>query len=722
MNPLQAVLSWLGLRPAHTPSPELIVMREALENGRREKRAEHYAVALDYLAQAEQLAELTQDRNALAVIHLHRADVLMAQEKLDEAEQLLQGVLESSDELTQKAQRAYALSAMGTLAQQRGSWAQARQYYEQSLQLARATNALGAEGRALGHLADVYLNENNASYAIHLLREALPKLNASNDIELSSYFVGRLGEALSASGQEQEGKQLLQRALRLAEHMQYRPYECRWHLELGTRAVSENNYQEAYAHFQKGIALLSTDRPPTPTLANALRQFSLVNRSMGDYPAAAQYAELAIHAGEALGDTALVTSARGVLGMTLHAQGQSAAALPYLQAAVALYREQDPPTDRAMFLDLLRTLGNAQNATRDPAAALDTLAEALALAEKWHQPLEVAQTLRDLGTVHATQRQTNAALQDWTRALDLYETENQYAQVARLYCDIGNVRRFLGQGQRALKDFEHALMVLNNTDDQETRGVVLSNAANAYVDQGDIESADAFFSESISIAQRLHDRAAEATRRGNHGWFLLSTGRIQRAIAALEHALRMSKENGLTLQAAVQTDNLGVAYAELHEYERALSFHEQALEMISRLNNLHWLSIFETNMGSTLLALNRTDDAEHLYQRALDRGHADDDVEVVIRAQLGLVRVALQRQQPDAAEPLLSEAVTLARRANMRRLLAEALTLRSQQEAAVGQYDRAEKSWNEAKRLFVILQAPQAKLLPTWLNGRQVEA
>jgi hypothetical protein len=61
------------------------------------------------------------------------------------------------------------------------------------------------------------------------------------------------------------------------------------------------------------------------------------------------------------------------------------------------------------------------------------------------------------------------------------------------------------------------LTLLNSVEDQETRGIVLANAATVYVDQGDIETAESFFAESIQIAQKLEDRLAESTRRGNYG-------------------------------------------------------------------------------------------------------------------------------------------------------------------------------------------------------------
>jgi tetratricopeptide (TPR) repeat protein len=250
---------------------------------------------------------------------------------------------------------------------------------------------------------------------------------------------------------------------------------------------------------------------------------------------------------------------------------------------------------------------------------------------------------------------------------------------------------------------------------------VLSNAANAYVDQGDMESADSFFNEAIAIARRIGNDAAEATRRGNYGWFLLSTGKPQQAISALEYALRASKSLHLDLQAAIQTDNLGLAHDSLGNYPKALEYHQAALDLIRPLNNPHWLNVFNINLGNTKLALGDIDEAATLLQAALTYAHAEEDIELIIRAQTGLARAALRRNQPGAVTAALDEAIALARKADMRRLLAEALSVYSEQQAALQQPERSSSLWDEAQKLFRMLNSPQAKLTPAWLDQSATE-
>jgi hypothetical protein len=75
----------------------------------------------------------------------------------------------------------------------------------------------------------------------------------------------------------------------------------------------------------------------------------------------------------------------------------------------------------------------------------------------------------------------------------------------------------------------------------------------------------------------------------------------------------------------------------------------------------------------------------------------------------------MQRDAADA-DALLTEAIALARKIENRRLLAEALAMRSQQHAALERPDEATAAWGEAQRLYLMLHMPQGKIQPAWLT------
>jgi tetratricopeptide (TPR) repeat protein len=693
---------------AHNPAHQM------LDSGQWAKRGEELELALEHLNDALQQAEAEQDDTSLAVITLHRAETLIGLERWSQAEHLLLQMRHEAQKASQRAQLAYALITLGTLEQARENWDEARSYYEQALKVAQTAQSLGGEGRALGHLADTYLHEQNASYGVHLLRDALPKLNMSGDIELSSYFVGLLGQGLIETGHDIEGERLLYRALRLAEQMKYRRFERHWALLLARRAVSSMRYEEARQLYQQALPLFTTVANPAPRI-ETLCEISRICLYLGDVEAGLDHAQQALDSVENTEDRRLQATARGTYGMALRASGRSAEAIAHLEQVLTITHQTTE-----LHIEIMRNLASARADTGDIEAAIRLYRQVLDMTQAI--PLELAQTHLELGLLYEKRQEMAAAIDHWKAALTIYENERYYAQVARLYCDIGGARRSLGQGKRAMREFEQALMILSSVDDIATRGIVVSNAAIAYADLGDVESAEAFFDEAVEIAQRLGDAAAKATRLGNYGWFLLSTGRSQRAIPVLEQALELSKQNNLALQIAVQTDNLGLAYNRLRQFDQALAHHQAALQQIEPLDNVYWQSSIKLNIANTLFNQGAVAAARPLLLEALNAGRTLGNVEIITRALIGQARVALAANQPQAADELLEEAIDLARQADLRRYLAEALQVQSEQQAALNQSDRSLSLWDEAQRLFTMLHMPQAELEPEWLKDQPVES
>lgn len=682
-------------------------LREAVEVGRRAKFSGDLAKARESLDHALALARRDHvDTTAMMVVVLQRADVLAQAGDFEEARAMIEEMLIAPEN---DLARTYLLAASAMVALAQGDMTAARSKGEKALDLARALKATGLEARALGTLAEVYLSEGNASYAIHLLREALPKLSTVGELELSSAYVGMLGEAMIQARQEAEGMHLIERALTLAEQIGYRRYERRWKIRLGERALAEGRFQDARNYYQRALPQFDPDTGATQGYVETL--ISLVHACLGgrEHVDALGYAQIAVRTAEQLNNTALSAAAHGARGMALRALGQNTEAIADLRTAAA---------HETVSSDTLRTLAAALVENGQPEEGTAIYQRALETAERSHHPLEIAGVHRDLGLLHAQQGRLHDAIHEWTAALAIFEAEKATPQAARLYCDLGAARRTLGQGARALKDFEQALTLINALDsaDLETRGLVLSNAANAYAEHGDAESADAFFTESIQIAQQRGDPIAESTRSGNYGWFLLQVGRPRRAISLLGQGLKLSQEHGLRLQHAVQIDNMGLAYTALGDSATALDYHTRALAEAEALANPFWIASIQINRADTLIALGRLDEARESINAALVYARSSDHAELLIRALLSSASLALNEHRADDAASALDEALTRAKRADLRRLVAEGLRLRSQQLAMQNALEESAAVWDEAAKLFSMLHMPQGKMPPEWVR------
>lgn len=715
------VARWAGLKARlFGTRTERVALHEALALAQRQRRAEDYTAALANLDRAGQIAHLADDPAALTAVDLQRAEIYALQGRWADAEALLLQLRHSAQTNANRVQMAYTLSALGALAWARGDHDEARAFYEQAVTVAQAAGSPGAEGRAQAHLADLYLAEGNASYAAHLLKDAIPRLNMGGDLDSLMHYVGRLGEAFIANGQEAEGERLLHRALRLAERLHDRPNERRWALALAARDLAAQRLDDAYRHYQQALAAYSPATPDGVERAHALCQMSRVCLRLAAVSEALEHAREAVRLAALHTDPLLRAHANAALGLALHAAGDSAGAVPHLTAAGNAFSalgSADP-----YQIEALRALAAARLVVDGDEAAAAGYAAAAHRADAIGARLEMARAHLDLGLLHLKRDRMHGAAEAWRAALAIYEAERQFALAARTRCDIAGAYRYLGQSQRAMREYEQALMALNNADDPITRGLVLANAAVAYADQGELQSAEAFFTEAITIAVSTGDRAAEAVRRGNYGWFKYAVGRPREAVAILEHALSISREQRLALEAAVQTDNLGLAHEALENRAAGLAYHEQALEMVRGLGSAHWEAIIKINLSAALVRDGRCDEAAALLAEALAAGRAGGDVEVIVRALTGQAHLLLCDGRAADAGALLTEATALARRAGMRRLLADALRAFSEQQAAANNPEQARALWDEARRLFAMLEAPLARFQPAWLDSAGAEA
>lgn len=670
----------------------------AFDTGRMARASEQFDVALAAFERARDLAHGDSQRAAADQL---RAETLIEAGQLDKASALIAQIRAAAN----GAGRVYALIAAGLLSQAQGRLDEAHSLLEDAQDIARANALAGAEGRAACHLADIYLSEGNASYAAHLLREALPHLTAVTDIDWSPYFVARLGQALFASGDEIEGLQLVQRGLELADAAGNHRCQRMWTLFLGEIAVDNRRYADARPFLER--ALTHMDGRPPAEITQVRRRLAETSLALREDSAAADHAAAALGAAEASGDLVLVARARGILGIILRAQGRIEEALPHLQAGAT--QENTPQVRRALaavFTDL-----------NQPDAARDLFESAAQSAPEGS--LELAEAHRDLGVHYFQRRHYARAIAAWSSAASLFGMLHEYASAARVCVDLAGARRALGQHRRSYKDIDQALTLLSHVPatDDETRGVVFANAATACAEQGDVETADAFFNDSVVIAQRLGDRTAESFRSGNYGWFLTVVGRPRRAMANLEHALRISRDPGLALAHAVQTSNLGLAFDAIGDYASALSNHRSALLQLDALDEPYWKISAQINLAATLIHLNGLAEAGILLDEALAYARAQPFTELLVRAltTLSLLRIA-QDQPLDAP---IEEAVALARHQELRRLLADALAAQSQRDAALGAADAARAVWAEALGLYTALKMPQARLVPAWLSGEK---
>ncbi len=686
---------------ASTPEPasEMQRWQIALSQGMQARRQGDYASAQavfdDVLAQARQAHNRVAEATALG----HIGALNTERQRWDEADRVLQEAVSLARAQADPVLLAAVLNDWGDCLAARGEKMRAQEVFGEALAEARKGTDSRLLAHVLGRLADLYLEDNNASYARRLAEEAC---------QLTHYqtpgHVGRLGEAAIATGHEADGHRWIVQALRLSHALGDNAEEIRWAMALARRYAEDGKLSEAGRLYQRVSGLMGRGGALSPEAqARFLLDRAEVSYQTGHGEEAIRFAEEGLALAEQHGFEADAARAHGLLGVACRTMGRREQAEMHLKQALDGLPADAPP---ARKIEFQLELGRVQQET-NPDLALESYGQAAAAARDADQTEALGRALLYQGRIHHAAGRPAEALALWREAADLFEQQADYRQLAALQCDIANVQRDQGDYKQALNLYEQALVTLNSVTHPPTRGLVLSNVANMFTDTGDIETARAFFDESIAIARDTGDRVAEGLRLGNLGWFYIVTGRYTEAVDTLEHALKISEKNGAPLIEAVQLNNLGLAYARLGDLTRALSLHRQALGLLEGSDQPRWRANFLSNMGETLIRQGDYDGARAVLEEAIALSRTSRDQVMLARSLWRLGDAARRQNQVALAETHYAEAAATARHVGAQRDLAMALLGQGRLAVTAGQTDRARELLGEAARLLAIQHAPE---------------
>ncbi|MEZ4673508.1 MAG: tetratricopeptide repeat protein [Caldilineaceae bacterium] len=121
----------------------------------------------------------------------------------------------------------------------------------------------------------------------------------------------------------------------------------------------------------------------------------------------------------------------------------------------------------------------------------------------------------------------------------------------------------------------------------------------------------------LNAARTMEDRQGEGSWLGNLGLAYAELGQVERAIEYYEQALAISREIGHRQGEGNHLGNLGLAYADLGQVERAIKYYEQALAISREIGHRRGEGIHLGNLGNAYADLGQVECAMENYEHAL---------------------------------------------------------------------------------------------------------
>jgi CHAT domain-containing protein/tetratricopeptide (TPR) repeat protein len=248
----------------------------------------------------------------------------------------------------------------------------------------------------------------------------------------------------------------------------------------------------------------------------------------------------------------------------------------------------------------------------------------------------------------------------------------------------------------------------------ELSGELAVKRGTYYFIKGEMEFAGTAYQKALHAARKQNDKFLEASALSGLGLVATKEGRYDESIDRNRAALELSRSIGAGASLANTLGNIGWGYAELGDFENALTFYKQAEEASAKSSLLSAQAYWLTSIAYILEGLHDDGSAEAILKRALALARARDSKDTLAQCLTQLSWIALRTGRNDLAASYNQEASDLEGQGLGPRLVIDTWLLRGLIASSRHNYAEAEKSLQE------VIREPRAIKFQQWTGHAEL--
>jgi tetratricopeptide (TPR) repeat protein len=502
----------------------------------------------------------------------------------DLRKQLGNATIDYYNKLSALRMNGYVLQELGTTYSQMGQFEKAKQYYEESLDIARMLFDEKQEGIALERLGNFYMNVGDVEKGIQYHKQALDKSRKIDDKSLEVSSLGNIGMASMGLGEVEKSIEYCKQALEIARETANRDGEAHILRNLGS-IYYDLGRKEAIEWYEKALE---------------------ISYEMGDLPLA----------NECLGNIGNIYIQRG-----LPEKG-----IKYYEKGLKIARQIE---DRIEEYKFYGNLGLAHSNLRHFDQAIDYLEQALMKARKIGDRSGEGTLHEKIGLVYSHMGQLENTIDYYEKALAISREIGDQKSMGNRLAKLGDAYHQLGDLKKGIDYLEKAKVIAQEIGDRHNEGSIFGNLGLIYNELGQLEKSILCYRKALVIDREIGDRQGEGADLANLGKAYSQYGLEEDAIQCYEEALTIVNEAGDKLSENMLLGNLGNVYYELGEIEKSIQYHEKAVVISQDIGDRHREGIRLANLGLAYSDLGQVEKANEYYQKALEIGKEIKDPKII---------------------------------------------------------------------------------------------
>lgn len=278
--------------------------------------------------------------------------------------------------------------------------------------------------------------------------------------------------------------------------------------------------------------------------------------------------------------------------------------------------------------------------------AITTYERALSCAQSSGSVGVQAQALRGIGNIHYLLGDREGAPHYYEKALQKYVLSHDRNGEALTLVDLSSAYSRGMSGKKSRDYGLRALGIARETRDKHIQTLALDSLGYAYYVLADVTAAQKHFTEALDYARSGADPAIQADITVHLGYTYADTGKLREALAAYEEAVSLCHTKQPWVEARALS-GIGGVYTLWGENQKALEYHQRALELQQRVGDKEGQAVTLNGIGYSYEQLGDNEKALNAYSEALDlfRGAGNVDGQAFTIQYVGNIHARLGQNQ-----------------------------------------------------------------------------
>jgi len=275
------------------------------------------------------------------------------------------------------------------------------------------------------------------------------------------------------------------------------------------------------------------------------------------------------------------------------------------------------------------------------------------------------------------------------QALFIAKKHNDPVNISKSLRLLGGVFNYKGEFERALEYNIHALEIANQITDSILMHNALNNIGFVYISLGNYQNALEYLMRSYEMKKKLGVKYGMEHTLNNIGLVYVQAMLFDSAHHYLHKGLETAKANQEHDLITYSQNNIGNTYLKQLQFEKARTYFKKSLEIVKTYKNKNWEAVALQGMGQVMLHDQEFDSAKYFFNQSFNIRASIKDQKGMSEIYLWLAKLALKQGLENESLALLGKGDSIASKIKAKDLIVKVFEVKAKVYKQLGDLEKA---------------------------------